>query len=247
MWRGLQGTDLVTVDEDEAAVVELDSPPPSGARDPIRTDIDGLPRTFPEVLDDYTALLLVCIWKNDDRSIYPERIARRSAQTVDSLGHMSPLSTRPPRPVEHVFACSRRTTDELAVPGGVANPPEIRRDAGSAQTFLPSAPGRGGDDHGPDDADPHVHARKLCIPLPRVGVEGFGVSRPCVRPVVERGIVTSRPRARSPRSAKRGRENTLDRLIVCPWTPDCCNCLVAAGRCGKLLAVNVPLTCSDLR
>jgi hypothetical protein len=93
----LQGAELLTVDEYEVAVVESDSPPPGGVHNPIRTDFDGVSRTFSEVLDDYAALLLVRAWKNDDRAIHFERMTCRFATLViDSFGHISPLSTRPP-------------------------------------------------------------------------------------------------------------------------------------------------------
>src|SRR5262245_31014558 len=103
----LQGADLLAVDEDEGAVVEFDSPSARGARDPIPTDFDRLPRAFPEVLDDHAALLLVRAWKNHDRGIYRERIRCGFAlPAVDSFGHISPLSARP-NSVDHELAGCR--------------------------------------------------------------------------------------------------------------------------------------------
>jgi len=92
----LQGAELLTVDEDEGSVVELDSPPPRRTHDPIPTDFDSLPRALPEVLDDYAALLLIRTWKNDDRRIYRERRrCRFTRPATDSFGHIGPLSTQP--------------------------------------------------------------------------------------------------------------------------------------------------------
>lgn len=65
----LQRTELVAIDENEAAAVESDGPPPRGADDPVCADVDGVAGGVPEILDDHAALLFGGPREDDYRGV----------------------------------------------------------------------------------------------------------------------------------------------------------------------------------